>query len=177
MNSVPIVLGTILVMVIAYRYYSAFIAAKIAMINNNRITPAHTMNDGQNYLPMNKWVLFGHHFAAIAGAGPLIGPVLAAQFGYAPSLLWMLLGSVLAGGVHDFTILIASVRRKGKSLSEIARHEVSPLAGLIASLAILIIIIIALAGLGLAVVNALRDSPWGTFTIAMTIPVALFVGL
>lgn len=177
MNAVPIVLGTILVMVIAYRFYSAFIAAKIATINDIQITPANTMRDGQNYLPMNKWVLFGHHFAAIAGAGPLIGPVLAAQFGYAPGLLWMLLGSVLAGGVHDFTILIASVRRNGKSLSEIARHEVSPLAGLIASIAILVIIIIALAGLGLAVVNALRDSPWGTFTIAMTIPIAIFVGL
>ena len=177
MNAVPIVLGSILLMVIAYRYYSAFIAAKIAMINDGKVTPANTMNDGQNYLPMNKWVLFGHHFAAIAGAGPLIGPVLAAQFGYAPGLIWMLLGSVIAGGVHDFTILIASVRRNGKSLSEIARHEVSPLAGLIASIAIMIIIIIALAGLGLAVVNALRDSPWGTFTIAMTIPVALFVGL
>jgi carbon starvation protein len=177
MNAVPIVLGAILVMALAYRYYSAFIAAKIAVINDTRPTPAHALRDGQNYHPTNKWVLFGHHFAAISGAGPLIGPVLASQFGYAPGLLWMLLGAVLAGGVHDFLILIASIRRKGKSLAEIARHEVSPLAGTIASVAILIIIIVALAGLGLAVVNALAESSWGTFTIAMTIPVALFVGL
>jgi carbon starvation protein len=177
MNAMPIVIGSILIMVLAYRYYSAFIAAKIAAINDSRPTPAHTLNDGQNYHPTNKYVLFGHHFAAIAGAGPLIGPVLAAQFGYAPGLIWMLLGAVLAGGVHDFTILVASVRRKGKSLAEIAAHEVSPLAGLIVSIAILIIIIVALSGLGLAVVNALKESSWGTFTIGMTIPVALFVGL
>jgi len=177
MNAVPIVLGAILVMVLAYRYYSAFIAAKIAAINDSRPTPAHSLNDGQNYHPTNKYVLFGHHFAAISGAGPLIGPVLAAQFGYAPGLIWMLLGAVLAGGVHDFMILMASIRRNGKSLGEIARHEVSPLAGLIVSIALLIIIIVALAGLGLAVVNALKESSWGTFTIAMTIPVALFVGL
>ena len=177
MNAVPIVLGAILVMALAYRYYSAFMAAKIAVINDAKPTPAYTLRDGQNYHPTNKWVLFGHHFAAISGAGPLIGPVLASQFGYAPGLLWMLLGAVLAGGVHDFLILMASIRRKGKSLAEIARHEVSPLAGTIASIAILIIIVVALAGLGLAVVNALAESSWGTFTIAMTIPVALFVGL
>jgi carbon starvation protein len=177
MNAVPIVLGAILVMALAYRYYSAFIAAKIAAVNDSRPTPAYTLNDGQNYHPTNKYVLFGHHFAAISGAGPLIGPVLAAQFGYAPGLIWMLLGSVLAGGVHDFMILMASIRRNGKSLGEIARHEVSPLAGLIVSIAVLIIIIVALAGLGLAVVNALKESSWGTFTIGMTIPVALFVGL
>jgi len=176
-NAVPIVLGAILVMTLAYRYYSAFIAAKIAAIDDSRPTPAHSLYDGQNYHPTNKWVLFGHHFAAISGAGPLIGPVLAAQFGYAPGLLWMLLGAVLAGGVHDFLILVASIRRQGKSLAEIARHEVSPLAGAIASVAILVIIVVALAGLGLAVVNALKESSWGTFTIAMTIPVALFVGL
>ncbi|MBN1504705.1 MAG: carbon starvation protein A [Candidatus Eisenbacteria bacterium] len=177
MNAVPIVLGAILVMALAYRYYSAFIAARIAVINDARTTPAYTMRDGQNYHPTNKWVLFGHHFAAISGAGPLIGPVLASQFGYAPGLLWLLFGAVLAGGVHDFLILAASIRRKGRSLAEIATHEVSPLAGSIASVAILIIIVVALAGLGLAVVNALAESSWGTFTIAMTIPVALFVGL
>jgi carbon starvation protein len=134
------------------------------------------MADGQNYDSTNRWVLFGHHFAAIAGAGPLIGPVLASQFGYAPGFFWMLLGAVLAGGVHDLTILVASIRRKGHSLADIARAEVSPLAGMVGSIAILIIIIVALAGLGVAFVNALRDSPWGTFTITMTIPVALFVG-
>ncbi len=177
MNAAVIVIIALLVLAIAYRYYSAFIAAKILTLDDSRTTPAVTVNDGHNYLPTNKIVLFGHHFAAIAGAGPLIGPVLAAQFGYAPGLLWMLIGAVLAGGVHDFMILVASVRRKGKSLAEIARHEVSPLAGGVASIAILIIIIVALAGLGLAVVNALSESAWGTFTIAMTIPIAIFVGL
>jgi carbon starvation protein len=177
MNAVPIVIGALLCLTLAYRYYSAFIAAKVLALDDRRVTPANALRDGANYHATNKWVLFGHHFAAIAGAGPLIGPVLAAQFGYAPGLLWMLLGAVLAGGVHDFTVLVASVRRKGKSLAEIARHEVSPVGGAVASVAILVIVIVALAGLGLAVVNALRDSPWGTFTIAMTIPIALFVGL
>jgi carbon starvation protein len=177
MNAVPIVIGSLLFVALAYRYYSAFIAAKVLALNDSRETPAYALNDGSNYHPTNKWVLFGHHFAAIAGAGPLIGPVLAAQFGFAPGLLWMLLGAVIAGGVHDFLVLVASVRHKGKSLAEIARREVSPLAGAVASLAILIIIVVALSGLGLAVVNALRESAWGTFTIAMTIPIALFVGL
>ncbi len=177
MNAAPIVIGVLLLVALAYRYYSAFIAAKVLTLNDGRVTPAHALNDGANYHPTNKWVLFGHHFAAIAGAGPLIGPVLAAQFGFAPGLLWMLIGSVVAGGVHDFLVLAASVRRKGKSLAEIARQEVSPLGGAVASVAILVIIIVALSGLGLAVVNALRDSAWGTFTIAMTIHIALFVGL
>ncbi len=164
-------------MAIAYRYYSAFLAAKVVALDDSRITPAHILNDGQNYHPTNKWVLFGHHFAAISGAGPLIGPVLAAQFGFLPGFLWLLIGVCLGGAVHDFVILAASIRRKGRSLAEIARNEISPLAGLVGSIAILIIVVIALAGLGLAVVNALRESSWGTFTIAMTIPVALFVGL
>jgi carbon starvation protein len=173
----PLILGALAVMAIAYRYYSAFIAAKVVALNDSRVTPAHTLNDGQNYLPTNKWVLFGHHFAAISGAGPLIGPVLATQFGFLPGFLWLLIGVCLGGAVHDFVILAASIRRKGKSLAEIARNEISPLAGVVGSVAILIIVVIALAGLGLAVVNALRESSWGTFTIAMTIPVALFVGL
>jgi carbon starvation protein len=129
MNALPLIIGTLCVMVIAYRYYSAFIAAKVVALDDSRITPAHTMNDGQNYQPTNKWVLFGHHFAAIAGAGPLIGPVLAAQFGFLPGFLWLLIGVVIAGAVHDFTTLVASVRRKGRSLAEIARNEISPLAG------------------------------------------------
>ena len=177
MNAVPLILIAILTMTLAYRYYGAFLAAKVAVLNDMRATPANTLRDGQNYHPVNKLVLFGHHFAAIAGAGPLIGPVLAAQFGYAPGFLWILLGAVLAGGTHDLMILVASVRRKGKSLAEIARHEVSPLSGIVGSVAILIIIVVALAGLGLAVVNALRDSSWGTFTIGMTIPIAMIVGL
>ena len=177
MSAFPFLLGALCVMAIMYRYYSAFIAAKIIALDDSRTTPAHTFNDGNNYDPTNKWVLFGHHFAAISGAGPLIGPVLAAQFGFLPGFLWLLIGVVLGGAVHDFVILGLSIRRNGKSLAEIARHEVSPLSGMIASIAILFIVIIALAGLGLAVANALHDSAWGTFTIAMTIPLALFVGL
>ncbi len=177
MNALPFILVTLAVLAIAYRYYSAFIAAKVVTLNELRKTPAHEFYDGQNYHPTNKWVLFGHHFAAISGAGPLIGPVLATQFGYLPGFLWLLFGVCLAGAVHDFVILVASIRRKGKSLAEIARNEISPLAGVIGSIAILIIVVIALAGLGLAVVNALRESSWGTFTIAMTIPIALLVGL
>ena len=177
MNALPFILGALCLMAISYRYYSAFIAAKIVAFDDNAQTPAHVLKDGQNYHPTNKWVLFGHHFAAISGAGPLIGPVLATQFGYLPGYLWLLIGVCLGGAVHDFMILAASIRRKGKSLADIARHEISPLASIVGSVAILIIVVIALAGLGLAVVNALRESAWGTFTIAMTIPVALFVGL
>jgi len=176
-NALPLILVALCVMAIAYRYYSAFIAAKVLALDDARVTPAHTLNDGQNYYPTNKWVLFGHHFAAISGAGPLIGPVLATQFGYLPGFLWLLVGVVVGGATHDFVILAASMRRKGKSLAEIARHEISPLAGVVGSVAILIIVIIALAGLGLAVVNALAESSWGVFTIAATIPLALFVGL
>jgi carbon starvation protein len=177
MTALPFIIGALCVLAIAYRYYSAFIAAKVIALDGSRATPAHTMNDGQNYHPTNKWVLFGHHFAAISGAGPLIGPVLATQFGYLPGFLWLVIGVTLGGAVHDFVILAASIRRRGKSLAEIARNEISPLAGVIGSVAILIIVVIALAGLGLAVVNALRESSWGTFTIAMTIPIAFFVGL
>jgi len=177
MNALPLMIITLCMLAIAYRYYSAFIAAKVVTLDDSRITPAHRFRDGQNYHPTNKWVLFGHHFAAIAGAGPLIGPVLAVQFGFMPGFLWLVIGVCVAGAVHDFVILVASVRRRGRSLAEIARNEVSPLAGLVGSIAILIIVVIALAGLGLAVVNALKESSWGTFTIAMTIPIALFVGL
>lgn len=177
MNAFPLMLGVLCILALGYRYYSAFIAAKVLVLNDENITPAHKMTDGQNYVPTNRWVLFGHHFAAITGAGPLIGPVLAAQFGFLPGLLWILIGVVLGGAVHDFVIMTASVRRKGKSLAEIARTEISPLSGLVCAIAILFIIIIALAGLGLVVVNALNESSWGTFTIAMTIPIALFMGL
>jgi len=177
MSALPFIIVALCMMAISYRYYSAFIAAKVVTLNETRVTPAHELSDGQNYHPTNKWVLFGHHFAAISGAGPLIGPVLATQFGYLPGFLWIVIGVCVGGAVHDFVILVASIRRKGKSLAEIARNEVSPLAGVIGSIAILVIVVIALAGLGLAVVNALRESSWGTFTIAMTIPIALFVGL
>ncbi len=176
MNVLPLILGALLIMVIAYRYYGAFLANKVVQLDDKRVTPAHTLADGHNYQPTNKWVVFGHHFAAIAGSGPLIGPVLAAQFGFCPGFLWLLIGVCLAGAVQDFMILVASVRRKGKSLAEIARHEISPLAGVVGSIAILIIVVVALAGLGITVVNALKDSPWGIFSIGMTIPIALLVG-
>ncbi|MGE5443851.1 MAG: carbon starvation protein A [Ignavibacteriales bacterium] len=176
-NAMPLVVGALCVMAIFYRYYHGFIASKVAALDDSRKTPAHTMYDGQNYYPTNKWVLFGHHFAAITGAGPLIGPVLAAQFGVLPGYLWILVGVVLAGAVHDFIIFFSSVRHGGKSLAEIARMEISPLSGIIASIAILFILVVALAGLGIAVINALSESSWGTFTIGCTIPIALFMGL
>ena len=177
MNALPIIVGALCVMAISYRYYSAFLAAKVLALDPKASVPSQTMYDGQNYYPTNKWVLFGHHFAAISGAGPLVGPVLAAQFGFLPGLLWLVIGVCLGGAVHDFMILAASVRRKGKSLAEIARTEISPLSGLVAGLAILFIVVIALAGLGLVVVNALAESPWGTFTVGFTIPLALLMGL
>ena len=124
MNTFPIMLGTLCVFALGYRYYSAFIAAKVLALDDRRVTPAHTYEDGHNYVPSPKWVLFGHHFAAIAGAGPLVGPTLAAQFGFAPGFLWILIGAVLAGCVHDFTVLVASVRHKGKSLADVARTEI-----------------------------------------------------
>src|SRR5581483_126603 len=177
MNALPLILFFLAIIAIGYRYYSAFLAAKVMVLDDARVTAAHRFEDGQNYVPTNKWVLFGHHFAAISGAGPLIGPVLAAQFGYLPGLLWLAFGVVLAGATHDFVILASSVRRNGRSLAEIARSEISPLAGIMAMIAILFIVVIALAGLGIAVVNALADSSWGTFTIFLTIPIALVVGL
>ena len=177
MNALPIIIGVLCVIAIFYRYYSAFIAAKVLALDDSRPVPSQTMYDGHNYYPTNKWVLFGHHFAAISGAGPLIGPVLAAQFGYLPGLLWLVIGVCLAGAVHDFMIMAGSVRRKGKSLAEMARTEISPLSGLVAGIAILFIVVIALAGLGLVVVNALAESPWGTFTVGFTIPLALLMGL
>ncbi len=176
MSAIPLLLVALAALAIAYRYYSAFLAAKVMVLDAERVTPAVRLNDGHDYHPTNRWVLFGHHFAAIAGAGPLIGPVLAMQFGYMPGFLWLVIGVCLGGAVQDFVILAASVRRDGKSLAEIARSEVSPISGLVTSIAILFILIIALAGLALAVVNALYNSPWGTFTIAMSIPLALAMG-
>ncbi|MGE5814696.1 MAG: carbon starvation protein A [Acidobacteriota bacterium] len=177
MRALSIIIPVLAVLALAYRYYSAFIATRIMGLDDSRKTPAHTRYDGHNFYPTTRWVLFGHHFAAIAGAGPLIGPVLAAQFGYAPGLIWLVAGVCLAGAVQDFIILWASVRRGGRSLAEIARAEIGPVAGVTAAIAILFIIIIALAGLGLAVVNALQESAWGTFTIGMSIPLAIAMGL
>jgi carbon starvation protein len=170
-------LGALAVLAIAYRYYSAFIAARVLCLDDARITPAHRLEDGQNFHPTNRIVLFGHHFAAITGAGPLIGPVLAAQFGFYPGFLWILFGVVLAGAVHDFVILVASTRRNGRSLAEIAREELGPTLGLVTAVAILFIVVIALAGLGNVVVMALAESAWGVFTVGASIPIALLMGL
>jgi carbon starvation protein len=177
MNTFPVLLGALCVFALAYRYYSAFIAAKALALDDRRTTPSHTCADGHNYVASPRWVLFGHHFAAIAGAGPLVGPTLAAQFGFAPGFLWLLFGAVLAGCVQDFTVLVASVRHRGRSLADIARTEISPFAGLVAMIAILFILLVSLAGLGIVVVNALSNSPWGVFTIGMTIPIAVIMGL
>ena len=177
MNTLPFLLGALCLFALAYRYYSAFIAAMALALDDRRITPAHTLEDGSNYVPSPKWVLFGHHFSAIAGAGPLIGPTLAAQFGFAPGFLWLLMGAVLAGCVQDFIVLTASVRHKGRSLSDVARTEISPFSGLVAMIAVLFILLVTLAGLGIVVVNALADSPWGVFTIGSTIPIALVMGV
>jgi len=173
----PFVIGTIVVFVIAYRLYFSFVAAKVAVRNDLEETPAHRLYDGQNYYPMNKWVLFGHHFAAIAGAGPLVGPVLAAQFGFMPGFLWMLIGAVMAGAVHDYIILTASVQHDGKSLAAIAKEEINKVSGVTTTFAIILILVVAMAGLGLVVINALAESSWGTFTIASTIPIALIMGV
>jgi carbon starvation protein len=169
-------LTALAVLAVAYRYYSAFIAAKVLCLDDSRVTPAHEKNDGHNFHPTNKWVLFGHHFAAITGAGPLIGPVLAAQFGFLPGFLWILFGVVLAGAVHDFVILVASTRRGGRSLAEIARDELGPTLGTVTAVAILCIIVVALAGLGNVVVGALAESAWGMFTVSLSIPIALLMG-
>jgi carbon starvation protein len=177
MNTFPVLLGALCVYAIAYRYYSAFIAAKAMALDDRRTTPAHNFPDGHNYVATPKWVLFGHHFAAIAGAGPLVGPTLAAQFGFAPGFLWLLIGAVLAGCVQDFTVLVASARHKGRSIADVARTEISPFAGLVAMIAVLFILLVSLAGLGIVVVNALSNSPWGVFTIGMTIPIAVLMGL
>jgi carbon starvation protein len=177
MNTLPILLGALCIYALAYRYYSAFIAAKAVALDDRRITPARAFEDGHNYVRSPRWVLFGHHFAAIAGAGPLVGPTLAAQFGFAPGFLWLLIGAVLAGCVQDFMILVASMRHRGRSLADVARTEVSPFAGFVAMIAVLLIVVVALAGLGIVVVNALADSPWGVFTIGMTIPIALVMGV
>src|SRR5207342_1957664 len=144
LRAMPLLLGVLCVLAIAYRYYSAFLAARVAMLDDQRPTPAHEFNDGQNYHPTNKWVLFGHHFAAISGAGPLVGPVLAAQFGYLPGLIWLVIGVCLGGAVQDFLVLAASLRRNGKSLAQIAAFDIGPVAGTTSAIAILFIIIIAL---------------------------------
>jgi carbon starvation protein len=172
-----LVVAAVCTYLVAYRFYSRFIAEKVFELNPRRATPAERLNNGRDFVPTNKWILFGHHFSAISGAGPLVGPTLAAQFGFLPGTIWLIAGVVLGGAVQDFLILCASMRRDGKSLGQIAKEEVNPVAGMAAMIAIFAIMIILLAVLALVVVNALRDSPWGLFTLSMTIPIALFMGL
>ena len=176
-NAVWLVLAAICVYSIAYRFYSLFIANKVFELNARRLTPAHRLADGLDYVPTNKYVLFGHHFAAIAGAGPLVGPILAAQMGYLPGTIWLLVGVVLAGAVQDFLVLFISTRRDGRSLGEMAKQELGTFAGIIVMLGALGVMIIILAVLALVVVKALTNSPWGVFTISATIPIALFMGV
>ena len=176
-NAVWLILAAICVYSIAYRFYSLFIATKVFELNPRRLTPAHRLNDGLDYVPTNKSVLFGHHFAAIAGAGPLVGPILAAQMGYLPGTLWLLIGVVLAGAVQDFLVLFISTRRDGRSLGEMAKQELGSFAGVIVMLGALGVMIIILAVLALVVVKALTNSPWGVFSIAATVPIAIFMGI
>ncbi len=176
-NSIWLVLAAACSYATGYRFYAKFIAARVMTLDDKRATPAERLRNGHDFEPTNKWIVFGHHFAAIAGPGPLVGPVLAAQFGYLPGTLWIVIGAVLGGAVQDFVILFASMRRDGKSLGKMARDEIGKVGGFVALITVLIIMVILLAVVGLVVVNALRGSAWGTFTIAATMPIALFMGL
>jgi len=175
-NAVWFIVAAAAVYALAYRFYGAFLAARLFALDRHRPTPAERLNDGRDFVPTNRWVVFGHHFAAIAGPGPLIGPTLAAQFGYLPGTLWILAGVVLGGAVQDFCILCGSLRRDGRSLGQMAKDEIGPLGGFAALLGVFLIMIILIAVLALVVVNALRQSPWGTFTVAATIPIAMVMG-
>ena len=176
-NAMWLVVAAVATYAVAYRFYSSFIAAKLLAIDPLRATPAERLDNGRDFIPTNKWVVFGHHFAAIAGPGPLVGPVLAAQFGYLPGTLWIIAGAVLGGCVQDFVILLFSVRRDGKSMTEMAKTEIGKVGGFVSYVAVISIIIILLGAVALVVVNALKSSPWGTFTIAMTMPIAVLMGL
>ncbi|MCY9091798.1 carbon starvation protein CstA [Bacillus mojavensis] len=177
MNAVTIVIASMCILAIAYRLYGTFMMVKVLKVNDEKPTPAHALEDGKDYVPTNKWVSFGHHFAAIAAAGPLVGPILAAQFGYLPGLLWLLIGAVIGGAVHDIVVLFASMRKNGKSLSEVAKDELGPVAGFCTGLSMLFIITITMAGLSMVVLHALERNPWGTFAVGITIPIAIGVGL
>jgi carbon starvation protein len=176
-NSMWIVVAAACVYLVSYRFYGKYIATKILMLEETRATPAERLRNGHDFEPTNKWIVFGHHFAAIAGPGPLVGPTLAAQFGYLPGTLWIILGAALAGAVHDLMILAFSIRRDGKSLGQMVKEEISKLGGMTAMVTVLLIMIILMAVIGLVIVNALKGSPWGTFTIAATMPIAIFMGL
>ncbi|HEX7577272.1 MAG TPA: carbon starvation CstA family protein, partial [Verrucomicrobiae bacterium] len=175
-NSAYLLIAAICTYAIGFRFYSKWIAARVLALDNRRATPCEVHDDGKDFVRTNKWIVFGHHFAAIAGPGPLVGPVLAAQFGYLPGALWILIGVVLGGAVQDFVILFCSIRRDGKSLAQMVKEELSSPAGMVALLAILAILVILLAVLALVVVKALAESPWGVFTVGATIPIALLMG-
>src|SRR5262244_2551704 len=175
-NAIWFVAAAVCVYAIAYRFYSSFLAAKVLTLDDARLTPAERHNDGRDFVPTNRWVVFGHHFAAIAGPGPLSGPTLAAQFGYLPGTLWILAGVVLGGAVQDFCILCGSLRRDGRSLGQMAKDEIGPIGGFAALVGVFSIMIILIAVLALVVVNALRHSPWGTCTVGATIPIAMLMG-
>jgi carbon starvation protein len=176
-NAMWLVLAALCTYAVGYRFYAKFIAAKLLVLDKSRATPAERLENGRDFVPTNKWVVFGHHFAAIAGPGPLVGPVLAAQFGYLPGTIWIIVGAVLGGCVQDFVILLFSVRRDGKSLTEMAREEIGKIGGIVAFVAVMSIIVILLGAVAVVVVNALKGSPWGTFTIAATIPIAILMGV
>lgn len=177
MNALTLVVASACILILGYRFYGGFVAAKVLALKGDRQTPAHEFDNGKDYVPMNKWVAFGHHFAAIAAAGPLVGPILAAQFGFLPGALWILIGGVLGGAVHDMVVLFASIRHQGRSLSDIAKAEIGPVAGVAVGIAILFTITITMAGLSLVVVMALKNNPWGTFCVFSTIPIAMVIGL
>src|SRR5271169_1265330 len=177
LNAVWLVAAAACIYALGYRFYSRWVAYSVLGLDDQRATPAERLEDGRDFVPTNKWVLFGHHFAAIAGPGPLVGPILAAQFGYLPGTLWIVLGGILGGCIQDFVTLFCSMRRNGKSLGQMAKDEISEVGGWTALFAVLCILVILLASVALVVVNALRASPWGLFTIAMTIPIALLLGV
>src|SRR5437764_2113696 len=176
-NAAWLLVAALCTYAVAYRFYSKFIATKVFALDAARPTPAVRLNDGRDFAPTNRWVVFGHHFAAIAGPGPLVGPTLAAQFGFLPGAIWIIVGVALGGAVQDFVILCASVRRDGKSLGQMAKEEIGPVAGLTALVAVLGIMVVLLAVLALVVVNALKSSPWGIVTIGLTIPIAMAMGI
>jgi carbon starvation protein len=176
-NSLWLIVASVCTYLVGYRFYGCFLAAKVMALDDQRATPAERLRDGHDFEPTNKWIVFGHHFAAIAGPGPLVGPTLAAQFGYLPGALWIILGAVLGGAVQDFVVLFGSIRRDGKSLGQMAREEVGEIGGFTALITVLLIMIILLAVIALVVVNALKGSPWGAFTIAATMPIAIFMGI
>src|SRR5687767_7886498 len=176
-NSMWLIVASVCIYLVGFRFYAKFIASRVMALDDTRATPAERLRDSHDFEPTNKWIVFGHHFAAIAGPGPLVGPTLAAQFGYLPGTLWIIVGAVLGGCVQDFVILFCSMRRDGKSLGQMAREEIGKVGGFTALLTVLLIMIILLAVVALVVVNALKDSPWGTFTIVATMPIAVFMGL